>query len=83
MYRRDERQGLEILFSKSSRGGFRGAVDVQVGLLLKPPPRGRPQVFQVLKLPAAKEVAFYVFKRRLDLPLRLGPAGRHAMGLQL
>ena len=48
-------------------------MDVQVGLLFEPPPGDRPKVFQILELSSIKEIAFDVFKRCLDLPLRLSP----------
>ena len=49
-------------------------VDMQIGLLLKPPPGRSPKVFQILEVSSIKKIAFDIFKRRLDLSLRLSPA---------
>ena len=70
-----QRQGLKrrvLLFHKQLyRGALRGVMDMQIGLLFKPPPGRGPQVFHVLKVPPAEQVFLHIVKRGFDLPLGL------------
>lgn len=57
-------------------------VDMQIGLLLEPPPSDGPKIFEVLEVSSIEQIAFYILKRCLNFPLRLeARPGRHAMGL--
>ncbi len=68
-------QRLKHLLRKELQRGVPGRiVDMQIGLLLEPPPSHAPKVFKVLEVSSVEQIAFYVLKRRLNLPLRLRPA---------
>jgi len=69
------RQGLKHFLAKEFQGGTPGCVvDVQIGLLLKPPPGSGPEIIQVLEVSSIEEIPLYVLKRRLDFTLRFRPA---------
>jgi len=59
----------------------RRAADVEVRLLLEPPPSDSPHILQILELPAAKEAGFDVFKLVFNLPLRFRPPRSAGDGL--
>ena len=68
-------QRLKDFLGKKFQGSVPGCImDVQIGLLFKPPLGCGPKILHILKVSSIEEIAFYVFKRSFNFPFRLSPA---------
>jgi hypothetical protein len=56
---------------------------MQIGFLFEPPPGSDLEVFEVLEVSSAKQVAFYVLKWRFNFPFGFWPALSARNGLAL
>jgi hypothetical protein len=79
-----KRQGLKRFLGKELQGSVSGrVVDMQIGFLFEPPPGSDLEVFEVLEVSSAKQVAFYVLKWRFNFPFGFWPAPSARNGLAL
>jgi len=77
-------QGLKRFLGKEFQGSVPGrVVDMQIGFLFEPPPGSDLEVFEVLEVSSAKQVAFYVLKWRFNFPFGFWPAPSARNGLAL
>jgi hypothetical protein len=77
-------QRLKRLLGEELQRSVPGRImNMEIRLLFEPPPGDRPKIFKILEVSSIEEIAFDVFKRCFNFPLRLSPALPARNGLAL